>query len=64
MRVTVDSRAPWPHPWAKFSPEGWELVRESPETGDVVLSALPEGVVIEHKTPGDMARCLVSTCTI
>jgi phospholipid N-methyltransferase len=37
----VDNRDPWPHPWAKFLPESWELVREKLETGDVVLSALP-----------------------
>jgi hypothetical protein len=36
-------------------PEGWELVRGSLETGDIVLSALPEGAVIERKTPSDMA---------
>ena len=58
MKVTVDTRDPWPHPWAKFLPEGWELVREKLETGDVVLSALPEGAVIERKTPSDMASCI------
>jgi ERCC4-type nuclease len=58
MRVTVDTRDPWPHPWAKFLPEGWEFVREKLETGDVVLSALPEGAVIERKTPSDMAGCI------
>lgn len=58
MRVTVDNRDPWPHPWAKFLPEGWEVVRGALETGDVVLSALPEGAVIERKTPGDMASCI------
>jgi ERCC4-type nuclease len=55
VRVTVDNRDPWPHPWARFLPEGWELVRGSLETGDIVLSALPEGAVIERKTPSDMA---------
>jgi ERCC4-type nuclease len=58
VRVTIDNRDPWPHPWAKFVPEGWELVREKLETGDVVLSALPEGAVIERKTPSDMAGCI------
>jgi ERCC4-type nuclease len=45
-------------PWAKCLPESWELVREKLETGDVVLSALPEGAVIERKTPSDMASCI------
>ena len=58
MRVTIDTREPWPHPWAKCLPEGWELVRESLDTGDVVLSALPDGAVIERKTPSDMASCI------
>jgi ERCC4-type nuclease len=58
VRVVADNRDPWPHPWAKFLPEGWEVVREKLETGDVVLSALPEGVVIERKTPSDMANCI------
>ena len=54
MRVTVNNRDPWPYPWAKFLPEGREAVGEGLETGDVVLSALPEGAVIERKTPSDM----------
>ena len=52
------NRDPWPHPWATFLPDGWELVREKLETGDVVLSALPEGAVMERKTPSDMAGCI------
>jgi ERCC4-type nuclease len=56
--VTVDNRDPWPHPWVKFLPEGWEIQRGSLETGDFVLSALPEGAVIERKTPSDMAHCI------
>jgi ERCC4-type nuclease len=39
-------------------PKGWELVRASLETGDVVLSALPGGAVIERKTPNDLANCI------
>jgi ERCC4-type nuclease len=58
VRVTVDTRDPWPHPWAKFLPEGWELVGESLDTEDVVLSALPEGAVIERKTASDMVSCI------
>ena len=58
MRVTIDTREPWPHPWSKFLPDGWEIERASLETGDLVLSALPEGAVIERKTPSDMANCI------
>ena len=58
MKLTVDNRDPWPHPWGKFLPAGWEIVREKLETGDVVLPALPEGAVIERKTPSDMASCI------
>ncbi len=54
----MDSRDPRPHPWAKFLPEGWELVRGNLETGDIVLSALPEGPVIERKTASDMVSCI------
>ena len=40
MRVTVDSRDLWPHPWAKFLSEGWEVERGRLEkSGDVALSA-------------------------
>jgi ERCC4-type nuclease len=52
----VDNRDPWPHPWTKFFPEGWEVVRDSLETGDMALSVLPEGAIIERKTPSDMVR--------
>ena len=47
-----------PHPWAKCLPNGWEIERGTLETGDVVLSALPEGAVIERKTASDMASCI------
>jgi hypothetical protein len=33
VRVTVDNRDPWPHPWAKFLPKGWEIQRSSLKTG-------------------------------
>ena len=58
MRVTIDTREPWPHPWAKCLPGGWEIERGTLETGDVVLSALPESAVIERKTASDMAGCI------
>ena len=58
MWVSVDTREPNPHPWAKYLPNGWEFERATLETGDVVLSALPESAVIERKTASDMASCI------
>ena len=34
------------------------LIVDTVLSGDVVLSALPEGAVIERKTPIDMASCI------
>jgi ERCC4-type nuclease len=34
------------------------LIVDTVLSGDVVLSALPEGAVIERKTPSDMASCI------
>jgi DNA excision repair protein ERCC-4 len=60
MRVTIDTREPWPPPWADYVPQGWEIERGTLETGDVALAALPEVAVIERKTPGDLAGCIGS----
>jgi hypothetical protein len=60
MRVTVDTREPSPHPWSKFLPDGWELVRERLETGDLALAAIPEAAVVERKTPSDLVACMTS----
>ena len=58
MRVIFDTREPWPHPWAAYLLEGWELERGTLETGDIALAALPEGAIIERKTPADLASCI------
>ena len=34
------------------------LIVDTVLSGDVVLSALPEGAVIERKTPSDMGSCI------
>jgi hypothetical protein len=34
------------------------LIVDTVLSGDVVLSALPEGAVIERKTPSDIANCI------
>jgi DNA excision repair protein ERCC-4 len=58
MTAIFDTREPDPHPWAPYLPEGWRMVRGTLETGDFALAALPEGVVIERKTPSDLAGCI------
>jgi len=60
MRITFDTREPWPHPWAAYLPADWHAERGTLETADVALSALPEGAVIERKTPADLANCIGS----
>jgi DNA excision repair protein ERCC-4 len=58
MTAIFDTREPEPHPWLPYLPEGWRMVRGTLETGDIALAALPEGVVIERKTPSDLAGCI------
>jgi DNA excision repair protein ERCC-4 len=58
MTAIFDTREPGPHPWSPYLPEGWRMVRGTLETGDFALAALPEGVVIERKTPSDLAGCI------
>ena len=60
MRILVDTRDPWQHPWAAhFSPDT-TVERGTLETGDVALAAIPEGVVIERKTVSDFLGCVGS----
>ncbi|MEI6071348.1 MAG: ERCC4 domain-containing protein [Verrucomicrobiae bacterium] len=58
MTVLLDTREPMPHPWERFLPDGWRLESGTLETGDIALARLPEGTVIERKTPSDMAGCI------
>jgi DNA excision repair protein ERCC-4 len=58
MTLTLDSREPWPHPWHPDLPQGWTMTRAALETGDLCIARLPEAVVIERKTAGDLAGCL------
>lgn len=53
MTFSVDSREPWPHPWAAYFPADVTLVRDTLETGDLCVRALPEGAVVERKTVPD-----------
>ena len=58
MTITIDPREPWPHPWAaRFSPDV-RLERAGLETGDVALSALPDGALVERKTVPDLLACI------
>ncbi|MGC2578881.1 MAG: ERCC4 domain-containing protein [Terrimicrobiaceae bacterium] len=60
-RIIVDTREPWSHPWAEYLPEGFQLERGTLETGDIALTALPpKAVVVERKTPTDLASCIGS----
>ncbi len=61
MTVIFDTREPSPHPWEQFLPAGWTPETGTLETGDVALACLPDGVVIERKTPGDLAGCIGSS---
>jgi DNA excision repair protein ERCC-4 len=58
MTILCDTREPWPHPWHPHLPPGWHLTREGLGTGDPCVAQLPEGVVIERKTPADLAACI------
>ena len=58
MTLTLDTREPWPHPWERFMPPGWSMIREGMETGDLCVANLPDGVCVERKSPPDLAACL------
>ena len=60
MLVTIDSREPDPHPWERYLPEGWRFERGTLETGGIALAVLPDGAVVERKTPSDMVSCIGS----
>ena len=58
MTVLIDTREPNPHPWLSYLPDDWSVEIATLETGDVALACLPDGVVIERKTPSDLAGCI------
>jgi hypothetical protein len=64
MRIIVDTREPWRTPgpdicWKDFS---LNVAHGTPETGDIGLGVLPEGAVVDRKTPADLASCIRSGC--
>ena len=58
MTFTVDTREPWPHPWATHFSAAVQLEKGTLETGDFAMAALPDGVVIERKTVSDLLGCI------
>lgn len=58
LQIAIDSREPWPHPWAPYWP-GVTVVRATLDTGDIALSANLD-VAIERKTASDMVSCITS----
>jgi ERCC4-type nuclease len=58
MILTLDTREPWPHPWERFMPPGWSMIREGMETGDLAVAGLPHGVIVERKTVPDFLACV------
>jgi len=61
IHVIIDTREPDAHPWKQFAPDNVIFIRETMETGDFCLRALPDAAVIERKTPQDLAGCLTSS---
>ena len=58
MRFTLDTReSADPHPWLAHFSADVTVDRGCLETGDLCLSQLPDGVVIERKAPGDFLAC-------
>jgi ERCC4-type nuclease len=58
ISILIDSREPWPHPWARYFSGGVKLTLDTLETGDLALSSIPDGAVIERKTVTDLLTCI------
>ncbi len=56
MTILVDTREPWPHPWALFWAD-MVVERATLDTGDLCLACNP-GVAVERKTVADLASCM------
>ncbi len=59
MKILIDTREPWPHPWRTHLPEEIEFIREGMETGDIALAGNP-GIVVERKTVSDFLGSITS----
>lgn len=49
--IIIDTREPWPHPWARHLPEA-VFIREGLATGDIALAG-NSAIVVERKTISD-----------
>jgi ERCC4-type nuclease len=58
VTIAIDSREPQPHPWPQFWPDNVLVIRETLETGDIVLAGAPAGAVIERKTVCDFLAAI------
>lgn len=56
--MLIDSREPWPHPFAAHFSNAVRLERGALETGDLALAALPDAAVVERKTVPDLLGCI------
>ena len=56
MIIQIDSREPWPHPWARYW-NGIQVERATLATGDICLAGNAD-VCIERKTLADLAQCM------
>jgi DNA excision repair protein ERCC-4 len=61
LSLTVDTREPWPHPWAQWLPSHVHLERATLDTGDFALAGLPDAAVVERKTVSDLLGCMTSS---
>ena len=65
MTICVDTREPHGpdgllHPWQAYWPDDVRVVRDTLETGDLCLRALPDGGIVERKAIGDFVSALGS----
>ncbi len=58
MTFTIDTREPWPHPWAAHFSADVKLQRATLDVGDVCVAVLPDGVVCERKAVPDLLACI------
>lgn len=56
--ILIDTREPWPHPWAKHLPEA-QFVQQGLETGDIALAGNP-AIVVERKTVSDFLATITA----
>lgn len=56
--IIIDTREPWPHPYAPYFSDNITVERGTLETGDIALAALPDAAVVERKTVTDLLGCI------